>query len=81
MKNKTKQKLKIFFTHKCKIKFNKVKQAIKKFNGGNTNIYHIGDVYSLLELSRFAPDIVIQDFDSKDIYVLKNDFFKLKNPF
>ena len=81
MKNRTKQKLKIFFTHKCKIKFNKVKQSIQNFNGGNTKIYHIGDVYSLLELSRFGPDIVIQDFDSKDIYVRKNDFFKRTNPF
>ena len=79
--NKTSRILKIFFTRNCKLKFQALKQKLKNHNKGNIEIYHIGESFSLLELTRFDVDIVVDDIETGEIYTRFDDYFVKCNPF
>ena len=83
MKNSEKASriLRIFFTRKCNLKFQDLKENLKNHNKGNIEFFHVGESYSLLELTRFDVDIVVDDIDSGEIYTRFDDYFVKCNPF
>ena len=71
----------LFFTRKCKLKFQALKDKLKDHNKGKIEFFHIGETYSLFELTRFDVDIVVDDLDSGEIYTRFDDYFVKSNPF
>lgn len=72
----TRSKLNIFVLTECDQQHRKIREEICSTLADSANVYYLKDDLSLMEATKFHPDVIIQSNKEKRYYIFEEGFIR-----